>query len=162
MLASAVGLGLAAGLATGGRLSRLAELQVAWWPILAAGVLLRLSAGYAGDAARALYLAGFVAIVIVAVANRRLPGALLIAAGAALNLMVVVVNGAMPVSADAIAAVGGSFPTDPLHTTLVADSRLPLLSDIIPFPVVRTAYSAGDVLIALGGARLTFWALRRA
>ncbi len=161
MLASAIGLGLVAGLAAGGRLSRLADLHVALWPLLAAGIALRLAAGVAGDGASAAYLIAFGAIVAVAIANRHLAGSGLIAAGAASNLVVVALNGAMPVSADAIAAVGGAFPHDALHTALIADSRLSLLADVIPLPLARTAYSVGDVLIALGGARITFFALRR-
>lgn len=161
MLASAVVLGLAAGLARGGSLLRLSDLHVRWWPVLAAAVALRLAAGLFGDLAVVAYLVAFGGIVAVAVVNRALPGAWLIAAGATLNLIAVAANGAMPVSADAIAAVGGSFPRDRLHSALDASSRLPFLTDILPFPVVNTAYSVGDVLIAIGGAGLSFAAVRR-
>jgi len=162
MLASAIGVGLLAGLATGGRISRLGDLRVAWWPLLALAIAVRLMAGLAGDLAAPIYVAAFAGVVGVAVANRRLAGAPLIAAGAALNLLVVAINGGMPVSADAIAAVGGTFPRDPLHMELGPSSRLTLLADIIPFPVVRTAYSAGDVLLAIGGGWLAFRSLRPA
>lgn len=161
MLASAVGIGLIAGLASGGRLSRLAELRVAWWPALAVAVLLRIGAPVAGDLAGSFYVAAFALIVLVAIADRALAGAPLIAAGAALNLVVVVVNGAMPVSAEALASVGGTFPRDRLHTALDAGTRLSILSDIIPFPFVGSTYSFGDVLIAVGGGWLAFWATRR-
>ncbi len=156
MLASAIALGLLAGFARGGSLSRLGHLRIAWWPILAAAVLVRLAAGSAGDLAPIAYVVAFAGIVAVAVANRALPGTWPIALGAALNLVVVALNGAMPVSAAAISAVGGAFPRDPLHGELSDSSRLPFLGDVIPLPIVRTAYSAGDVLIALGGAWLSF------
>lgn len=160
MLASAVVLGVAAGLAGGGRLSRLGEMRVVWWPVLLVVVVLRLAAGALGEAAAIAYVLAFAGIVAVALANRGLPGALAIAAGAALNLAVVAANGAMPVSRDAIAAVGGAFPTDALHRELGPDARLAALADVIPFPVVRTAYSVGDVLIAVGGFWLPFARLR--
>lgn len=161
MLASALGLGLAAGLASGGRLSRLGELRIAWWPLLVGAVLVRLVASAAGDLTSLLYVGGFACVVVVAVANRSLPGAWLIAGGSALNLVVVAVNGAMPVASEAIASVGGTFPRDPLHVELSAASRLPFLADVIPFPIVRTAYSVGDVLLAIGGFWLPFVWLRR-
>ncbi len=162
MLASAVALGLLAGFARRGSFARLARLRIEWWPLLAAAVALRLAGGLLGDLAVVAYLVAFAAIVAVAVANRRLNGAWLIAAGASLNLIAVAVNGSMPVSADAISAVGGPFPRDPLHSVLDASTRLPYLTDVIPFPVVRTAYSVGDVLIALGGAWLSFAAVTHA
>ncbi len=161
MLASAVALGLAAGLATGGRLSYLGELHIRWWPLLAVSVALRVAAGSAGELAAVVYVIAFAGIVAVAAADRSLAGAPLIAAGATLNLIVVALNGAMPISPEAVAAVGGAMPTDRLHSELVPGSRLPLLADVIPFPVVRTAYSVGDVLIAAGGAWLTFAGVRR-
>ena len=161
MLASAVALGLLAGFARGGSFARLGTLRIAWWPLLAVAVALRVAAGLLGDLALLAYFITFGGIIAVALANRSLPGTWLIAAGAALNLIAVAANGAMPVSAEAIAAVGGAFPRDPLHTTLDASSRLPFLTDVIPFPVVRTAYSVGDVLIAAGGAWLSFAAVTR-
>jgi hypothetical protein len=161
VLASAVALGLLAGFARGGSFARLSRLQVAWWPVLAAAIAIRLAAGILGELAVLAYLVAFAGIVAVAVANRSLPGAWLIAAGATLNLIAVAANGAMPVSADAISAVGGSFPRDPLHVALDGSSRLPFLADVIPFPVVRTAYSVGDVLIAFGGAWLSFAAVTK-
>jgi len=161
VLASAVAFGLLAGFARGGSFARLSRLHIAWWPLLAVAVLLRLAAGLLGDLAVAAYLVAFAAIVAVAVTNRVLPGAWLIAIGAALNLIAVAANGAMPVSAEAISAVGGAFPGDALHTVLDSSSRLPFLTDVIPFPVVRTAYSVGDVLIAIGGAWLSFAAVTR-
>lgn len=160
MLASAVAFGIAAGLLSGGRLARLAELRIAWWPLLAAGILLRLGAGLAGDAAPAVYVVAFGAIVAVALADHRLAGAPVIAAGATLNLVVVALNAGMPVSVDAVAAAGAAFPRDGLHTELVAGSRLALLADVIPVAAIRSVYSAGDVLLALGGGWLAFAAVR--
>ena len=156
MLASAVVIGLAAGLLRGGRLSNLQDLRVSLWPVLLAAVLIRLLAGVAGEWAAGLYVAGFLGVVAVAIANWRLAGAPLIAIGAGLNLLVVAVNGAMPISLDAVAAVGGSVPRDPLHVELRPDSRLPFFADVVPVPLVRTAYSLGDLFLAVGGLWLSF------
>jgi hypothetical protein len=159
VLASAVAIGLLAGFARGGSFARLARLRIAWWPLLAAAIPLRLAAGLFGELAVVAYLIAFAGIVAVALANRVLPGAWLIAAGATLNLVAVAGNGGMPVSAEAIAAVGGTFPRDTLHTVLDGSTRMPFLADVIPLPIVRTAYSVGDVLIAAGGAWLSFAAV---
>lgn len=161
VLASAIGLGLVAGLAAGGRLTRLADLRLAWWPVLLGAVALRIAAGYLGEVAPYAYVVAFAGVVAVALADRHVPGMALIALGAALNLVVVALNGAMPVSREAIALVGGTFPTDALHRELDPTARLVPFADVIPFPLVRTAYSVGDVLIAAGGFWLTFMQLRR-
>lgn len=161
MLASAVVVGVLAGLATGGRLAALEGLRLAWWPLLAAAVVLRLSAGAFGDVAPAVYVVAFAAIAAVALANRHLAGAALVALGAALNLTVVALNGGMPVSLDAVAFATAAFPHDSLHVELVANSRLPYLADVIPIALVRSVYSAGDIFLALGGAWVSFAAVRR-
>ena len=107
-----------------------------------------------------VYVIAFLGVVAVGVVNRHVPGAALIAIGAGLNTVVVALNGAMPVSREAIAAVGGTFPVDPLHRQLDETSRLVPLADIIPFPVIRTAYSVGDVFIAVGGFLMSFRVVR--
>ncbi|MGH2450014.1 MAG: DUF5317 family protein [Candidatus Limnocylindria bacterium] len=162
MLASAIVLGVAAGLIFGGgRASRLAELRVAWWPLLAGAIAARLGAVALGDLALAAYLLGFAGIVAVAARNFRLPGMTLIAAGSALNLLVIALNGAMPVDPAALSAAGTVMPADPLHEPMDGDTRLGFLGDVIPIPVVRLVYSVGDVLIAAGGFWLPFAWLRR-
>lgn len=161
MLVSSIVLGVGAGLAFGGRVQRLAHLQIGWWPILAVAVALRLAAPLFGTAALIVYLVAFVGVIFVALTNRALPGMYLIAGGSALNLVVVALNGAMPVDPVAIAAVGAAMPNDPLHVELGPNSVLPFLADVIPVPLVRGAYSAGDVLLAGGGFWLPFAWLRR-
>jgi len=161
MLASAIVAGVVAGLVFGGRFSRLADLRVIWWPLLVVAIAARLVAPAFGGAALALFLGGFAAIVAVAVRNIALPGMTLIASGAALNLLVIALNGAMPVDPAAVAAAGALMPTDRLHTPLTEHTRLGLFSDVIPVPMVRNVYSIGDVLLAAGGFWLPFSWLRR-
>lgn len=160
MLISAVVLGVALGLASGGRLGRLARLRLRWPALLVVAVLARAAAPAVPVPPVALYLGSFVAILAVVLLNLSLPGIALVGAGAALNLLVVAANGAMPVDAGAVAVAGSAAPHDPLHVTLDAATRLGLLADVIPFPLFRNVYSAGDVLIAAGGFWLPFARLR--
>ncbi|MGH2498600.1 MAG: DUF5317 family protein [Candidatus Limnocylindria bacterium] len=161
MLASAVALGVAAGLAFGGDWRRLARVRIRAWPLLAAAFAIR-AVGFAVPLPPALYLAALAAIVAVALLNARLPGALLVAFGTALNVAVIALNGGMPVDAAAALAAGAEQRVgDGLHVPLTDTTLLPFLADVIPVPLVRGVYSAGDVVIALGGFWLPFAALRR-
>ena len=162
MLASAVALGIAAGwLAGARRLGRLGELRIRWWPLLAAAVAVRLLAPVFGELSAVAYVVAFVAISAVALADRRLPGMTVIAAGATLNAIVVAANGGMPVDPTAVAAAAAAMPDDHLHIELDAATRLPQLADVIPMAIFRNVYSVGDVLLALGGFWLPFAWMRR-
>jgi hypothetical protein len=161
VLVSSIALGIVAGSALGGRISRLATLRIRWWPLLVAALAVRILAPLAGDFAAALYLTAFAGVVLVAVADRSLPGMPLIALGSLLNLTVVAANGGMPVDPTAAAAVGASIPNDRLHQPLTHATRLPLLADVIPLPLLRSVYSPGDVVISIGGFVLPFSWLRR-
>jgi hypothetical protein len=90
-------------------------------------------------------------------ANLGLPGVPLIAAGLLLNVVVIVANGAMPVSTSAAAGAGVGaealrLADDPLREPLGDGTRLPLLADRVPVPAPGWAQvvSAGDVLAAAG------------
>lgn len=162
MLASGPVLGVAAGLLSGGRLARFADLRIAWWPLLAVAFGVRLAAPLAGGLAAAAYVAAFLAIALVALRSAALPGMRLIAAGAALNLAVVALNGGMPVDAAALAAAGARPPDDALHVSLTGATAFPLLADRIPLAPFRGVYSLGDVVLALGGFWLPFRWMRSA
>lgn len=161
MLASGVALGVAAGWLSGGRIARLGVLRLAWWPLLALAIALRLTAPLTGDLAATAYIVAFGAIVVVALANRPLPGIPAIAAGAAVNLVVVAANGGMPVDAAALTAAGASMPSDRLHVELSTSTRLSFLADVVPLALFRSVYSVGDVLLAAGGFWLPFAWMRR-
>ena len=161
MLVSAVVAGVLLGLAGGGRLARLASLEVRWPWLLALAIAARLVAPLSPLAPLPLYLASFAGILAVVAANRSVSGLGLVGVGAASNLAVVALNGGMPVDLAAVAAAGASGPHDPLHIVLDATTRLPFLADVIALPPVRNVYSAGDVAIAAGGFWLPFARLRR-
>jgi hypothetical protein len=154
MLASAIALGVASGWLVGGRrFDRLADLRISWWPLLAAAALVRAFAPVLGELSVVAYVVAFAGITAVALADRRIPGMSLIAAGATLNAIVVAANGGMPVDPAAVAVAGATMPSDRLHVELGPATRFPQLADVIPLALYRGVYSVGDVLLALGG----FW-----
>lgn len=160
MLASALGLGLLGGLALGGRVAHLRAFRLVWLPLLLVAVGVRLLAPVADGLAAIAYVLAFACIAAVAARNAAMAGMPLIAAGAALNLVVVALNRGMPVSAEAIGTAGAVMPLDALHLTATADTTLGMLADILPLAPLHAVYSVGDVLIALGGAALAFRAVR--
>lgn len=161
MLASGPVVGVLAGWAFGGRLSRLSDLRVRLWGVLAMAVAIRLLAGVAGDFAPSLYVMAFVGIVVVALGNARLAGMPLLALGSLLNLLVVAANGGMPVDQGALTAAGAQMPSDRLHLPLTDGTVLSILADRIPLSPFRSVYSLGDVLLTVGGFWIPFAAMRR-
>jgi Family of unknown function (DUF5317) len=93
------------------------------------------------------------------VVNRSLPGLIVAAVGLLMNLTVITVNGAMPVSADAVRAAGGEeleiSDSALKHEELDDDTRLGFLGDIIPLPGLGI-WSIGDVVLAAGLALLAY------
>jgi hypothetical protein len=96
---------------------------------------------------------------------------LAITVGGALNLLVVAVNGGMPVSAGVIVQATAHAPADAvagiesasLHIPLGAETNLPILADIMPLPVPAfgAVVSAGDVVLCAGVAVFLVWAMTR-
>lgn len=156
MLASGVLLGLAAGLAIRRSWQPLRRTHIRWPSVLIGSLLLRTIASFLGDASYPLYLAALGGTVIGAAVNYRLTGAILVALGGSLNLIVVLLNHGMPVDPGAVAMVSAQIPRDALHVALDAGTRLSFLADIIPVGVVRSVYSVGDVAIAVGGFTVPF------
>jgi hypothetical protein len=160
MLASAVVLGVAAGWFSGGKLGRLGRIQIHWWPLLVVAMALRLVAAAVGESLIA-WLVAFAAIITVAWVNRGVQGMALIALGALLNLVVVVANGAMPVDLIAAFTAGVEIPADGLHRAMRESDSLTVLADRIPVPPIGRLYSAGDVLLAIGGFWVPFAWMRK-
>jgi len=150
----------------GGRLGRLAASPLRWsWLLLLglglqAGVDLAAAAGLLADTqlvGTISLLASQALVAIWLVRNRYLPGMLLIAAGLAMNVVVVAANGAMPVDPAAIDALGLEGTRVPIgrHTLLTDATRLPWLADIWALPWLRSIVSPGDVVLAMGLLPLT-------
>ena len=108
-----------------------------------------------------LYVFALAATTGGAAMNVQLVGAVLVAIGSALNLIVVVVNHGMPVDPDAVMAAGAIMPSDPLHVVQTGATVLNALGDVIPVGAFRAVYSLGDICIAVGGFLVPFVALIR-
>ena len=91
----------------------------------------------------------------------RIAGAV-IALGAALNGLVIALNGRMPY-APAMAEAAGLRPgvTTPKNEPADAATRLPFLGDTIPVPPLRKVVSPGDVLISGGSCAVVVLVMRR-
>jgi hypothetical protein len=165
----------------GGRLARLADLRIvhAWLALAAVALQYPLVYDLLGQRtiagvplAVAVMAATYAMLLWFVWANRRLPGLPLLGVGLLLNLVVMAANGGwMPITPEALARLGRlSWVTGRASPHKVwsakdimlaqAQTRLWGLSDIFvlpaPFPV-PTAFSVGDVLVALG----VFWLLQR-
>ena len=163
--ASAIVLGLAFGLLTGGRFSNLAKLRFRWvWVVLVVIVIreaILLTPLNRVEGAQYLYLIALAAIIAWTVWHfDRVRGIWLIALGATLNLLVILVNGArMPVAPE---LAGSLIQRGNLgqYTVMGPGTNLNLLGDWIKLAPLPEAYSPGDVLIALGLAIVVFLAAR--
>ena len=115
--------------------------------------------------ALAIFLAAQGAVVAFLLLNRELPGMKIALAGLLLNMVVISLNGAMPVSETAARAAGTEYLSDQRHVEhglhlrneiLDDDTALPWFSDVLPLPVIRQVLSIGDVIIGFGIARLVY------
>ncbi len=156
--------GLAAGLAAGGRLGRLGEVRFRW-PVVVLLALLVKELGVESPlahsaAAPLLYTLALAALAAWTAWHRDvIPGIVVVAAGMAMNLVVVAANlGRMPVSRE-LARRG---PPDLIRNGVLGQyvlagshTRLDLLGDWIQLPgtlgrVFPQAYSPGDLVATVG------------
>jgi hypothetical protein len=153
--------GLLIGFLLGGRLGPIAETRFRWgWlAILALAIQLVLFSPLGsglGEAARWIYVASTALVVIVVLANLRLPGLPIVLLGALSNMAAIVANGgSMPASPAALAALGGSVHSGPTNSVVVEHPALEPLTDIFAMPAwipFANIFSIGDVLIAIGVA----------
>ena len=96
--------------------------------------------------------------------NRFLAGAALVALGSTLNALVISLNGAMPVSRDALESISrhpAEVGTTGRHRLLVDGDALPALADVIGLPLLRTVVSVGDVILAAGIGLMVVHLMRR-
>jgi uncharacterized protein DUF5317 len=149
-------LGLVIGLAAGGKLGNLGHLTFRWpWFVLVV-LLIREAAVLRPfnqiDGVQYVYAAALAALVVWTAAHiRRLAGVWVVTLGAAMNLTVILANGArMPVAA----GVAGSLVQRGhlgQYVLMGPNTNLNWLADWIgfswPFP---GAYSPGDLVIAVG------------
>ena len=155
------------GLALGGSLRSLAEIRLRWWPLAVIGLAFQLAPvpTLEGSADHwigvGLLIASYVALLAFVIVNIRLPGFALISVGFALNVLVISLNGGMPVSKQALSEAYGPGSGTVLtelrasggakhHLERPDDVLLPLTDVIALGAPVHLVMSVGDVLFFLG------------
>ena len=156
----AVVVGLAVGLALGGRPRHLGERPFRAWPLLAAGLVVQaVSTWVGGGAGFTLLLTSYVLLVAFAAANAHIVGMVLIVLGLGLNALTIAVNHGMPVRRSAIVAAHIAEPGEDVgldgrgkrHLERGSDRLMPI-SDIIPVRELRQVLSFGDLVLSVGVA----------
>jgi hypothetical protein len=145
----AVVAGLTVGLLTGGRLHRLAEAQLRLVPLLVAGAVLEAAGSLwlSGGWGLAALLAGYVSLLAFALANAARTGMILVAAGLLANLVVIAVDGGMPVR-----GLAGGISAGARHHGIRAGDHLTFLADVVHLPALSETVSAGDIVLSIGVA----------
>jgi hypothetical protein len=166
LLLTGFGLALAAALAGGGRLGRLADLRLRAPWIFYAAIGLQLAAFPAGlfpwsvgdRVATAMSLCSYAMLAVATAVNRRIPGTPLIGLGLASNVAAMLANGGhMPASASALRSLGRVEHGVHANSVALAHPSLPLLIDRFATPrwvPMASVFSVGDVLIVAGAAAL--------
>ncbi len=153
--------GVAAGLLTGGRIGNLARLRFRWPWLIVAVLLIRVAVALPPlnrfETSRYVYAAALAAIVAWSLWHvQRLMGVWLVSLGAALNLLVILANGArMPVAPEFASALVRHDHIGQ-YTIMSSSTNLNLLGDWISLYPSPEVYSVGDVLVALGLAIVLF------
>jgi hypothetical protein len=169
VMLAALALGALGGRAAGGSLAHLASFRARAWPLLVLAVGLEASLGLAHGPLRTVLAvaAGLVVAAWCAVngslAGRFPYGQALVGLGVVLNATVMALNSGMPVSSWALASAGLGPTMDVArghlykHTAMNVHTHLRLLGDIVPFHLMRTVLSPGD-LFMLAGITAIAWA----
>jgi hypothetical protein len=159
---------LAVGYLRGGRLRNVSELRLQWPFLALIGLALQFVTG-PGDTVPLLCLyLSFVLLIVFTVKNISVVGFPLILAGVVCNLLVIGINGGMPVSAHALVSSDqGQFLGDlennpyPKHHLATGDDQLRFLGDVIPIPLpIAQAISLGDILTYAGVGVVVVSAMR--
>jgi hypothetical protein len=163
----AVVLGLAIGVATGGKVRRVGEIHLRWWGLALGGLGLQLVPVPPMDGsadrwmAAGLYALSYVVLFVFVMLNVRRPGFALLGVGFALNALVIGINGGMPVSEHALRSLAGDRGDAAVarlesqgglrHHLATDDDVLRPLGDVIPIPgPVSGVFSIGDLLALIG------------
>jgi hypothetical protein len=162
----AVGVGIAASLATGGSLERLGGVKFRYLPLFWLSLVVSLVTGFGPDGighyGPALVVLSNVLLIVFAVTNRGVPGLVLVAVGVFLNALVITLNGAMPVSTDAARQVASTQTVASVkHEALSNETVFPLLADRIPMGPTQQVWSVGDFLMVAGFFVMGFGMPRR-
>lgn len=150
----------------GGRLRNISDLNLRYPAAGLAGLGAQLLP-VRGAASQLLLIASLVLMLAFAGLNWRMAGFVLIAVGLWSNLVVVVVNDGMPVTAAALVASGQTDSLEDLtpggrHHLTTPDDELVFLADAIPIPApVNRAVSVGDLVAYVGAVWFVVAGMRR-
>ena len=159
-----LGVAIAVGFAAHGSLRPFVTLPIHWWGAALVGLAIQalpLPANISRSQVSILLAISYAALLGFAWVNRRLPAMPVVMLGLALNALVVVANGGMPVSTQAARSAGSiaGLPTTrggpQKHHLMTDQDVLRPLGDVIPIPKpVGALFSVGDVCLYGGVAWL--------
>jgi hypothetical protein len=170
LLVGVLVLGVLLGLAFGGSLAKLTELSFRWWWLALLGLAIQFVPASSHGLAVGLLVLSYALLTLFVVANIRMPGMPLIAAGFVLNILAVGLNGGMPVGDHALhVAYGKGYAVQrrelasgeggAKHHLQRPGDVLVVLTDVIPIGApIHIVTSAGDVLSMIGAGWLVFGA----
>jgi hypothetical protein len=164
LLLAVIVLAVALGYLVGGRPSQLKRVRLRWWGLTIAGLAIQflpLPEGRAGSdvlVRTAVLATSYALLLTFALANVRQAGMPLVALGLGCNALVIVANGGMPVSVQALRDSGQADVVRILvdegadkHHELTDDDELTFLADAIPIPQpIGQVASVGDVFVYAG------------
>jgi Family of unknown function (DUF5317) len=154
--------GVVVGLLRGGRLHDLRKVRLKALPLLAAALVLQLPLrlpwlqvpGGRWGIGSLLLLVSLVLLLVVVRANAQLPGMPLVALGLLANLVVVGLNGGMPVTTTPRAHLqptsAAASQLGPQYLVAGPETHLPVLGARVGVLGIQTAVSVGDALQYLG------------
>lgn len=153
-------IGVVIGVARGGRIDAVRSVRPQWWGLLVAGFVLQAFAENVDVAgATSLSVIGMFLLVIGLVTNAQIRGSLIAAFGVTLNLVVLALNGAVPIRFEALGAAGIiDEGTERSQITSVghlleletADTTFAGLGDTIPVGLLSSVLSVGDIVTFAG------------
>ena len=152
----------------GGRLRNVSQIHLSWAWMALVGLALQFVTGPGSTVPLACLYLSFFFLVAFVVKNIEVFGFPVILVGILLNLVVIGINGGMPVSKHALRASDQQqFMSDlennpfPKHHLATDDDQLRFLGDVIPIPApVAQAISVGDILTYGGVGMVIVSAMR--
>ena len=156
LVCAVAGAAMLAGFVRGGQLDGVASASVRLPALLLGGFALQVLAAIAGTlgwpsgAVTALQMLALAALGVFTLLNLRMPGMRLLAAGVLLNLVVLGLNGGMPVTSGALARAGHTVTVatgrpDAEHVLVDASTVLRPLADVWAVRPLGQVVSVGDV-----------------
>jgi Family of unknown function (DUF5317) len=174
LLLAVVVLSVWLGYLLGGRLHHLEAIRPRWWGLVLLGLAIQfvpLPEGVAGTdlvIRNAVLALSYSLLIVFGLVNVRMPGMILVIAGLACNMTVIMVNGGMPASAQALIDSGQEDVLAYLrdqgadkHHLLTDEDQLTFLADVIAVPEpIGQAVSVGDIILYAGLTWLIVAAMR--